>query len=344
MEPVFSEDKITVFKQLLAGRPPVVLTMHHRPDGDALGSALGLQRVLTGTGHNARVVAPSEFPSFLDWMPGSTEVVDFIRNPEEARSLFSAAGLIICLDFNDPSRVEAMHSTLAEAAAPIVMIDHHLDPKPGFGLIQFSYPSVGSTSELVAHLLPALGLDHGLDRDSAECLYAGIMTDTGGFRFNSVTPATHRIIARLIAAGARNDLIHDFIYDNNSEWRMRFLGYTLQEKMKVFREFSTVVFTASQEDMDRFHHEPGDLEGIVNYGLAIKGIRLAVLFSERDGMVKISFRSKGDFSVKDIAVRHFEGGGHRNAAGGRSRLSLNETVGRFLNLLPEFENELSPDA
>jgi len=343
MEPVFSEDKISLLKQLLSGSKSVVLTMHHRPDGDALGSALGLKHVLTRSGHTARVVAPSEFPAFLDWMPGSGEVIDFIRNADDARSAFAMADLIICLDFNDPSRVEAMQSTLIQSSAPLVMIDHHLDPRPGFGIIQFSYPAVGSTSELVAHLLPALGIEHCLDRDSAECLYAGIMTDTGGFRFNSVTPSTHRILALLIAAGARNDLIHDHIYDNNSEWRMRFLGYTLHEKMRVYREFSTVVFTASQADMDRFNHESGDLEGIVNYGLSIRGMKMAVLFSERDGLVKISFRSKGDFSVKDLAVRHFEGGGHRNAAGGRSRLSLNETVEKFLGLLPGFKNELLQD-
>ena len=181
------------------------------------------------------------------------------------------------------------------------------------------------------------GWDEHLNRDSAECLYTGIMTDTGSFRFNSVSDQTHLVIARLMKEGVRNDRIHELIYDTNSFIRTKFLGYTLSEKMLQIEEYNVVIFTASQTDMDRFNHEPGDLEGIVNFGLSIK---VAVLFSERDGLVKISFRSKGLFSVKDIAEKYFEGGGHKNAAGGRSKLNLEDTVKKFVELLPLYKKEL----
>ncbi|MBL7924639.1 MAG: bifunctional oligoribonuclease/PAP phosphatase NrnA [Bacteroidia bacterium] len=339
--PVFSTEKLDAFKSLLSEPKKVVITTHHKPDGDALGSSLGLSQVLMKAGHQVKVVLPSEFPMFLDWMKSSRDALDFIKNTSGARKALDEAELLICLDFNDPSRVEQMQADLEKVKVPMVLIDHHLDPKVGFCNIQFSYPSIASTCELIVHLLMVLNWDHHLDRDSAECLYTGIMTDTGSFRFNSVTPATHRVVARLMDEGVRNDYIHEMIYDTNSFWRMKFLGFTLFQKMQVLEEYKTVVLTASQKDMDEFHHEPGDLEGIVNFGLSIRDMKVAVLFSERDGLVKISFRSKGKFSVKDIAEKYFEGGGHRNAAGGRSKLSLDDTVKKFVAHLAEYKSELN---
>lgn len=340
MAHVFSAEKISALLDLLRDPKRIVITTHHKPDGDALGSSLGLKQVLMAAGHHAEVVVPSEFPMFLDWMEGAAEVTDFIRNPKQARQKLEAAELVFCLDFNDPGRVEQMQSDLQKVTVPMVLVDHHLDPKPGFCHIQFSVSTMASTAELIVHLLLAMKWDHHLSKNGAECLYTGIMTDTGSFRFNSVSANTHLAVARLMQEGVRNDVIHERIYDTNSVWRMRFLGYTLFEKMQVLEEFNTVVFTASQADMERFHHEPGDLEGIVNYGLSISGMKMSVLFSERDGLVKISFRSKGLFSVKEIAEKYFEGGGHRNAAGGRSKLSLDNTVAKFTVLLPEYKDAL----
>lgn len=340
MTQVFSSEKIRQLQELLQDIQQIVITTHHKPDGDALGSSLGLWHVLTSLGFKVKVVVPSEFPSFLDWMKGSEDVIDFFKNPVKAREALRQAELLFCLDFNDPSRVERMQSEIAGLSIPMVLIDHHLDPKPGFCNIQFSYPAIGSTCELLIHILVALGWDNRLDRDAAECLYAGIMTDTGSFRFNSVTSGTHRVIALLMDAGARNSFIHERIYDTNSVWKLKFLGFTLHEKMEVISECNTVIFSASQEDMNLFHHEPGDLEGVVNYGLSIRNMKMAVLFSERDGLVKISFRSKGSFSVKEIAEKYFEGGGHRNAAGGKSTLSLNEAIHKFKTLLPLYKDEL----
>ncbi len=340
IENVFSSEKIRQLKELLSSSRQIAITTHHKPDGDALGSSLGLMHVLRKSGHKVDVVVPSEFPAFLNWMEGCEGVFDYHAHPKGVKEIIQKADLLFCLDFNDPARVEKMQAEITGIGIPMVLIDHHLDPKAGFCNLQFSYPAIGSTCELIVHLLVAMGLDNQMDRDAAECFYTGIMTDTGSFRFSSVTAATHRVIAKLMDAGVRNYLIHEKVYDTNSAWRLKFLGYTLHKNMEVLDEFRTVIFSATQYDMDRFHHEPGDLEGVVNYGLSINNIKMAVLFSERDDLVKISFRSKGAFSVKEIAEKHFEGGGHRNAAGGRSASSLTETITKFKSLLPLYKNEI----
>lgn len=339
MKQVFTDKQINGLLDLLRESKQIVITTHHKPDGDALGSSLGLRRILEKAGHQAEVVVPSEFPGFLGWMSGAGHVTDFIRDPKKSRDLLATADLVICLDFNDPSRVEQMQADLKKVVAPILLVDHHLDPAPGFGDLVFSHSNYASTAELLVHILMETGLDHHLDRDAAECFYSGILTDTGSFRFNSVSEMTHLMTARLLREGVRNDLIHERIYDTNSFSRMRFLGLSLHEKMQYIEPHRTIVITASKKDMDRYHHQPGDLEGIVNYGLAVEGVRISALFAERDGLIKISFRSKGTFSVKAIAEKYFEGGGHRNAAGGRSRLSLEESVKRFIEVLPEFTHE-----
>jgi phosphoesterase RecJ-like protein len=336
MKQVFTDKQINGLLDLLKEPKQIVITTHHKPDGDALGSSLGLCSVLRKAGHSAEVVVPSEFPAFLSWMSGADQVTDFIREPKKAREKLAAAQLVFCLDFNEPSRVEQMQAELRNVKVPIVLIDHHLDPAPGFGQVIFSHTSYASTCELLVDILLQTGMDHLLDRESAECFYTGIMTDTGSFRFNSVSASTHLMTARLMAEGVRNDIIHERIYDTNSYWRMRFLGYTLHEKMQFLEQYQTVIMTASQKDMDAYHHQPGDLEGIVNFGLSISGVQISALFAERDGLIKISFRSKGTFSVKAIAEKYFEGGGHRNAAGGRSRLKLDQAVQRFIDVLPEF--------
>jgi len=333
MIPNFDQLALNEFSKILEKPLKIVITTHFKPDGDALGSSIGLACYLKKNGHNITIVTPSEFPDFLSWMNGSSTVIDFLKNPTEAKLAFKEAELICCLDFNDSKRVEGMESLLLKSSGKKMLLDHHLDPKE-FCDFTFSFPQIGSTAELVYHLIAALNGEHLLDRDASEALYAGIMTDTGSFRFSSVSSDTHRVISSLIDLGARNYFVHEKIYDTNSESRLRFLGNCLLNNMQVFKEFNTVVFTAKKEDMIRFEHESGDLEGVVNYGLGIRNITMAVLFSERDHLVKISFRSKGDLSVKNIAEKYFEGGGHKNAAGGRSSLSLDETVAKFVTLLP----------
>jgi phosphoesterase RecJ-like protein len=340
MIPDFENDALLRFASLLSEPISIVITTHHKPDGDALGSSLGLARFLRKKGHNVTVVSPSEFPLFLSWMEDSKDVIDFLKSPAAAKKAFDNAQLICCLDFNDPRRVEGLYDILVNSKAVKMLLDHHLDPKP-FCEFTFSFSKIASTCELVYHLISALNETHLIDQAIAECLYAGIMTDTGSFRFSSVSADTHRVVAGLMDAGARNDFVHEKIYDTSSESRLRFLGNCLLNHMTVLPEYNTVYFDATIADMGHFQHQSGDLEGIVNYGLSMLGIKMAVMFSERDGIVKMSFRSKGDFSVKQLAETHFEGGGHKNAAGGRSFLSLTETISKFVALLPSYKTDLT---
>ena len=334
MKPHFDQNKIDSVKSLILSSKRIVITTHYKPDGDALGSSLGLWAYLKSLNVHADVVLPSEFPNFLKWMHGSNETIDFSKKPQEAAELINQADLLFCLDFNDPTRTEGMSDLLIKSSAKKIMIDHHLAPKD-FCDYTFSFPSIGSTCELIVHFIEALDGISLITMDSAACLYAGIMTDTGSFRFSSVTAETHRVVGILLSTGMRNDFVHEAVYDTSSEDRLRFLGHVLLNNMFVLNDHKAVFFLCTKDDMKRFNHQSGDLEGIVNYGLSIDGIKMAVLFSERDGIIKISFRSKGDYSVKDLAEKHFEGGGHKNAAGGKSNLTLDETIQKFKTILKE---------
>jgi bifunctional oligoribonuclease and PAP phosphatase NrnA len=340
MIPQFNNVDLQAVNELLSTRRSIVITTHHKPDGDALGSSLALKHYLVKKGHDVTVVSPSEFPDFLNWMEGSKEVIDYIKSTKLANEAFAKADVVFCLDFNDPRRVERMTNLLNASQAVKILIDHHLDPIQ-FCNYTFSFPQCCATAEIVYRFIEAIGDASLLDKNIASCLYAGIVTDTGSFRFDSVSPDTHRVAAALLATGIQHNRIHDYIYDSYSESRLRFLGFCLKDRLVVLPQFSTAHIAVSRSDMDSYKHQPGDLEGIVNFALSIKGIKMAALFSERDGVVKISFRSKSDFSVKELAERSFEGGGHKNAAGGRSTLSLQDTVKKFEELLPSYADQLN---
>ena len=336
MIPYFPEEQLLQLQQILSTPKKIVITTHHKPDGDALGSSLGMLNYLVKNGHQVTMVSPSEFPVFLSWMKGSSAVIDFIRNPKSAHRAFEEAEIVFCLDFNDPRRVERMMELLNNSKAIKVLIDHHLGAL-NFCNYMFSFPKACATAEIVYHFILANGHGKLIDADIAECLYTGIMTDTGSFRFDNVSSDTHNVAAGLLAAGAEHTKIHDLIYDNYSEMRLHFLGHCLKDKLVVLPEYFAAYITVSKEEMDKYKHEPGDLEGIVNFALSIKGVKIGVLFSERDGLVKMSFRSKSGYSVKEIAEKYFEGGGHKNAAGGRSTLSLEDTVKKFKDILPSYK-------
>jgi bifunctional oligoribonuclease and PAP phosphatase NrnA len=340
MIPQFNREDLNAVKELLAKPSRIVITTHHKPDGDALGSSLALKHYLVQKGHTVTVVSPSEFPDFLAWMEGSNEVIDFIKSTRAANDAFAGAAIVFCLDFNDPRRVERMTNLLNSFSGIKILIDHHLDPQP-FCNYTFSFPRSCATSELIYHFVVALGDKALLNQSVASCLYAGLITDTGSFRFDSVSADTHRVVAELLATGIHHNKIHDYIYDSYSESRLRFLGFCLKDKLVIHPEYHAAHIAISRVDMDTYKHQSGDLEGIVNFALSIKGIKMAALFSERDGVIKMSFRSKDDFSVKQLAEEHFEGGGHKNAAGGRSNLSLQDTVKKFEELLPLYSAKLS---
>ncbi|MDT0649937.1 DHH family phosphoesterase [Autumnicola edwardsiae] len=319
----------------------IVIVPHKGPDGDAMGSTLALWHFLKEKGHNAHVIAPNDYPHFLKWLPGNEEVIIYESNQEKSNKLIEEAEIIFTLDFNTLSRSGLMFERLEESEAIFIMIDHHQEPAK-YAHYTYSDATMSSTCQMVYHFIEKLRAVKNITPEIATCLYTGIMTDTGSFRFSSTTSDTHRVVADLIEKGADNSTIHNNVFDTNSENGLQLLGVALQN-LKVNQHLRTAYITLSQEELDRKNFQKGDTEGFVNYGLSLSGIVFAAIFIEHraENMIKISFRSKGDFSVNDFARKHFDGGGHTNAAGGKSDLSLNDTVVRFNQILPEYTKELS---
>ncbi len=341
MIPNFDPGHMQQIRELLKTPQQVIITTHHKPDGDAMGASLALCHFLNQHGHRATVITPSDYPDFLYWMPGNETVINFEYNPGKSKQLTENATVIFCLDFNAASRLEKYSESVTRSNAFKILIDHHMEPE-SFCDITFSYPDACSTCELVYYFITGLNGITDISKTIAECLYTGIMTDTGSFRFASMTADTHMIVAELMRAGASNFMIHENVYDNFSLERTRFLGHCIKDRLIVLPEYKTAYIAVSKEELIAFNHRSGDTEGVVNYALGIKGIRFAAFFCERDNLIKISFRSKDDFSVNDVARKYFSGGGHRNAAGGRSTDSLENTISKFLALLPGLKNELNP--
>lgn len=336
----FPQKELLELKEILSSPQKIVITTHYRPDGDAMGSSLALYNYLKLKGHNPRVITPGEYPEFLAWLPGNNSVINFEKDETEAGQVVADSPLIFCLDFNWLSRLEKFEHPVRSSNSVKVLIDHHLEPENVFDYI-FSYPDAASTCELIYYFIVALGDKQIINKEIAECIYTGIMTDTNSFRYFSMKSDTHRIIADLMDAGAENYKIHENVYDTYLENRLRLLGYSLKEKLQVLPEYHAAYIALSQSELELFNFRTGDTEGIVNYALSIKGIKLAAFFTEREGEVKISFRSKGDFSVKELAAKYFQGGGHKNASGGNSDAGLNDTVKKFLDILPLYKNQLA---
>ncbi len=334
------KDPFPKFKALLKKSENIVIVTHFNPDGDAMGSSLALYNYLVKTGKNVSVITPNDYPDFLQWLPGNKKVLEYSNHPKKATSLIAKCDLIFTLDFNNYSRLEGLGDLLKDSAAAKILIDHHQQPD-NYATLMYHDVKACSTCELVYEFIVGLGGKNMIDRDIAACLYTGIMTDTGSFRFDSVTPTTHHILAHLLETGIVPSDIHSAIYDTYSESRVRLLGYCLTEKMVVLPEYQTAYISLSEEELNRFQHKKGDTEGIVNYPFSIKGIRFCAFFSEGEGKVKISFRSKGKFDVNQFARKHFNGGGHINAAGGRGNVNnLDTTIKEFLALLPEYKKEI----
>lgn len=326
---------------LLEKPKKIIITTHHKPDGDALGSSLGLYHWLHKKGHHVNVVVSSDFPSFLDWIPGRYSIVSYPENPGDAQVLFDEADIIFCLDYSVLSRANVLEPVIRSAKGQKWMIDHHLEPEDFADLIYWDSSAAATAQLIYTFLADELKGADLIDEVIATCLYAGIMTDTGSFRFRSTTAEVHRIIACLIEKGARNWEIHDHVYNNSSVSRMKFLGHALLHCLEVVPEYQTAFFKIAKEDLQRFHVTTGDTEGLVNYALSLKGVRLAALFIDRTELIKLSLRSVGDISVNEIAKKHFNGGGHLNAAGGSSAETLDQVVERFKTVLPEYKEILT---
>ena len=333
-------ENIEGFKKLLTGSKEVVITVHTNPDADALGSALGWASILEKQGHKVTVISPNEYPDFLKWMKGNENVVVFEKAVEQATSLVGQAEVIFCLDFSDLQRIGELGELVRTSAAAKVMIDHHLEPENFADFEQWS-TEAGATAELIYDLCEELGWTDLISPEEADCLYSGVMTDTGGFRHPNTTKHIHEVVAKLIEAGAHTAKVAKLIYDTNTESRLRFMGFTLSQRLVVMKEYQAAYIYITLDDQKKFNVQKGDTEGLVNYALSIAGITLAAMFTESKDMVKISFRSVGSFSVNEFARKYFNGGGHANAAGGRSDEKIQDTVERFKALVIENKEEIT---
>ena len=326
------KDSFLKFKKQIANANKIVIVTHWSPDGDAMGSSLGLYHYLLSYKKSVKVIVPNSYPDFLSWLPGSKSVVNFEADEKKATKLLNAAEIIFTLDFNSYKRVEKMANVLAATNAKKVLIDHHQQPDD-YAQLYFHDVAACSTSELVFELIVGLGGKKQIDKKIAACLYTGIMTDTGSFRYDSVNANTHLIISELLKTGILPSEIHSAVYDNYSYQRLRLLGYALSEKMKIVAGLPVAYFTLTQKELSQFGYQKGDTEGLVNYPFSIKNMKVCALFTESDGYVKISFRSKGKIDMNTFARNYFNGGGHINAAGGKSNESLDLTEQKFVDFI-----------
>jgi phosphoesterase RecJ-like protein len=328
-------------KELLKTSRKIVVVGHKNPDGDAIGSCLGIANYLKQKGHQVSVIMPNDFPDFLKWIPEAETILIHEKKPIKTNRIIYESDLIFTLDFNALDRTGELQESLESTDSDFIMIDHHQDPDD-YAIVTYSDVSICSTSQMVYHFIDALNDLVTINKNMATQLYVGIMTDTGSFRFPATNSTTHNVIAKLIDRGADNAFIHQSVYDTNTPQRIKLLGTALNN-LTILSEFNTAFITLSRDELDLHEFKKGDTEGFVNYALSIKGINFGLIFIEglQENFIKISLRSKGPFSVNDFAREHFNGGGHTNAAGGRSDKTLKETITYFISILPAYKESLS---
>ncbi|MEO6289938.1 MAG: bifunctional oligoribonuclease/PAP phosphatase NrnA [Ginsengibacter sp.] len=319
----------------------IVVTFHQKPDADAMGSGLGLYHFLLQFGHTVTVISPTNWAGFLNWMPGTKKVLDYEMQTDKANAALQQAEWVFCLDFNILNRTKKMEPVLKSAAAKKILIDHHQQPQAEAFDYGISDPAKSSTAEMIYDFIVESGHLGKINTQVGECLYAGVMTDTGSFRFNSTSSSVHRMIAVLKDKGLEHSKVHENLFDNFLEGRFRFFGNILLNRMEVFYEYNTALITIPQQDLIKYNVKTGDTEGLVNFPLSIKGIRLAAVIIDRGDERKSSFRSKGGFDVNTFARKYFNGGGHFNAAGGKNTEPLEEVVGRFKDAIKENKEQLA---
>ncbi len=336
-----SEDKISALSELLhQPRQQIVIVAHTNPDGDAVGSSLAWAEALRTMGHQVTCVVPNKHPYFLDWMNGLEEMVIFKTDEEgRAEAAVRDADLIFCLDFNSLSRLEILSELIARnTTAKRVLIDHHLSPDEGFDLM-FSYPTSSSTCFLVYSLIERLFGVETISKRMAESLYVGMMTDTGNFAFSFLTPELFRAVAVLIERGISVPEIHNNVYNAYTEGRARLFGYAINRKMQLIEDGTVAYMSLMENEMRRFGFQQGDSEGFVNYALTIKKMKMSAMFVAQRKFIRVSLRSRGDVDVNVFARKYFNGGGHKNAAGGKSFVSMRETIDHYIRSVHEFKEE-----
>ena len=319
----------------------IVRVSHVSPDGDAIGSSLGLWHFLNSQDKTVHVIVPNAFPDFLKWMPGAKEVIQYNRYKEFADKLIMEADVICCLDFNVLSRIDEMEEIVRVSPGRKMIVDHHLYPGD-FARIVISHPQISSTSELVFRLICQLGNFSDITKEAAECIYTGMMTDTGGFTYNSNDREIYLIIGELLSKGIDKDEIYRKVFNTHSEGRLRLMGYVLYEKMQVFPQFNAALITLTREEQKKFQYKKGDTEGFVNMPLSMKGICFSVFLREdtEKDMIKVSLRSVGTFPCNEVASEFFNGGGHLNASGGEFYGPIEEAVALFKQALVKYEDLL----
>ena len=330
---------LSAFKKIISIRKKIVIIPHRNPDGDALGSALALKHFLDAKKHEVNIVSPNDYPTFLKWLPGESEIIKFSKIPNTARDKINNAELIFGLDFNSLSRIQDLSEIVRRTKVDKIMIDHHESPE-FFANLNYSDPNMSSTCEMVYNVINASD-SKLLNKKIACCLYTGIMTDTGSFRYPSTNAKTHKVVSHLISLGANGSDIHQKIFDSSSMSRLKLLGISLSNLVKI-PDLPVVYITLSKEELKTCRYKKGDTEGFVNYGLSLKGVNFSCMMieNENEGKIKMSFRSQGNFSVENFARNYFNGGGHLNAAGGLSTESLDKTIIRFKNALKNHISEL----
>lgn len=332
---------ITAIFPLLNTPKKVVITTHQKPDGDAMGSTLGLYHLLTALNHTVQVISPTNWASFLNWIPGAEHVLDYEKNVGKCDECIETADWIFCLDFNTLSRTKSMEPSLMASKAERILIDHHREPQTEVFAYGVSDIKKSSTAEMVYDFIIGAGYGDLIDTNIAECIYTGVMTDSGSFRFPSTSSDVHRLVAFLKDKGLQHGKVHDAIYDNFSENRLRFIGNVLLNRMSIFYEYNTALIAIPQADLVKYDIKTGDTEGLVNYPLSIEGIRMAAIIIDRGEERKCSFRSKGNVDVNTFARTYFNGGGHFNAAGGQTMESLDMAVEKFTNAMKENKENLA---
>jgi len=340
---IIAEEKIQTIQKKIEEASEIVIVTHQAPDGDAVGASLAFLHFLQFLEKKTTVIVPNMFPDFLKWMPLSQYIIDYHNQKAFAEGVIAGADLIIALDFNALARLGEMATAVKEASAYKILIDHHLEPE-GFVDYIVSYPQMASTSEMIFRVICRMGYFTDISKECAECIYTGMMTDTGAFTFNSNNPEIYSIISELLKKGINKDEIYSKVYNNYPSSRFRLMGYALSEKLKLYREYGTAVIVLTQEEMNRLHYKRGDMEGFANIPLAIRDIVFSVFIKEdSDKRIKFSFRSRGLFPVNQFASIHFGGGGHLNASGGELFVSIGEAIEFFENILPLYKGALETE-
>ena len=317
-----------------------VVACHVNPDGDAIGSVLAMSEFLKRKGNEVKMVVANDFPEFLHWMPGADEFLVFEKDADSCRKAIEEAECIVMLDFNNLSRGGILHNEIGKTRCPRILVDHHRDPDLNQFYCAYSEVCVSSASEIVTEIILHYGEEH-FTQSIATNLLVGIMTDTGSFAHSIYHPRTFELCSILVKYSISYMLIHQMVYDTMSENRLRLLGYSISNRMEVFDEYSTAIIALNKSDLERFNYLPGDTEGVVNFPLSMKKIKMSVLITERQDQIRFSFRSKGSFSVHELAQKHFKGGGHTNAAGGTLTCSFEEAVEKLKAVLPEYQDLLN---